>query len=115
MSVWTILQMVEPKPNEPPVIQDGVRLSREVVSVGETVDARVIVKDPNLPGDEIHYFWAAHLGRIGAQLNRFEGPQVTYVAPDQPGVDFITVIVYDREGETDQAFRPITVTERGKR
>ena len=101
-------------PNQPPEIQAGIRLSQEIVVVGETISARVIVKDPDA-GDEIHYFWAAHLGRIGKQLDRFQGPQVTYVAPDQPGVDFITVVVYDGEGETDREFRPITVTERGQR
>ena len=78
MIVWTILQMVGPLPNQPPTIQN-FQLSRDTVPVGETVDARVIVKDPNLPDDEIHYFWAAHLGRIGEQLNRFEGPKITYV------------------------------------
>jgi osmoprotectant transport system substrate-binding protein len=55
------------------------------------------------------------LGRIGEQLNRFEGPQITYVAPDQPGTDFITIIVNDREGATDRDFRTITVTERRKK
>ncbi len=114
MIVWTILQMVGPLENQPPTIQN-FQLSRETVSAGETVDARVIVKDPDLPDDEIHYFWAAHLGRIGEQLNRFEGPQVTYVAPDQPCIDFIEVIVNDREGETDRDFRAITITERRKR
>ncbi len=99
---------------QPPAIQD-FQLSQETVEVGETVSARVIVHDPNLPDDEIHYFWAAQLGRIGEQLNRFEGPQVTYVAPDQPGTDFITIIVNDREGATDRDFRAITVTERRKK
>lgn len=100
--------------NQPPVIQN-LQLDRDKVAVGETVDARVIVKDDNLPEDEIDYFWQAHLGKIGTQLNRFQGPQVTYVAPDQPGVDFIEVMVNDREGETDRDFRPVTITERRKK
>ena len=112
---WALLIKANlPSGNEPPVIQN-FQLSRDTVPVGGTVSARVIVKDTNLPDDEIHYFWAAHLGRIGEQLNRFEGPQVTYVAPDQLGVDFITVMVHDREGETDKDFIPITITERRRK
>ena len=99
---------------QPPTIQH-LQLSQETVEAEETVSARVIVHDPNLPDDEIHYSWAAQLGRIGEQLDRFEGPQVTYVAPEQPGVDFITVIVHDRAGATDRDFRHITITERRKR
>jgi osmoprotectant transport system substrate-binding protein len=113
---WALLIMANMPGTDPqpPTIQD-FQLSQETVEVGETVSARVIVHDPNLPDDEIHYFWAAQLGRIGEQLNRFEGPQVTYVAPDQPGTDFITIIVNDREGATDRDFRTITVTERRKK
>ena len=112
---WALLIKANlPSGNEPPVIQ-SFQLSRDTVPVGGTVSARVIVKDTNLPDDEIHYFWAAHLGRMGEQLNRFEGPQVTYVAPDQLGVDFITVMVHDREGETDKDFIPITITERRRK
>jgi len=112
---WALLIKANlPSGNEPPVIQD-FQLSRDTVAVGGTVSARIVVKDTNLPDDEIHYFWAAYLGRIGEQLNRFEGPQVTYVAPDQLGVDFITVMVHDREGETDKDFIPITITERRRK
>ena len=116
--IWYVLNLSkgcgEVAINHAPTIQEGIRLSQPVVPVGETVTARVIVNDPDA-GDEISYFWAAQLGKIGEQLNRFEGPKVIYVAPDQPCVDFITVIVYDREGKTDKEFRAITVTERGKR
>jgi osmoprotectant transport system substrate-binding protein len=52
---------------------------------------------------------------IGEQLDRFGEPEITYVAPDQPGVDFITVIVHDREGATDRDFRTITITERRRK
>jgi len=110
MIVWTILQMLGPLPNRPPTIQDGIRLSRDVLSVGETVSVRVIVNDPNA-GDEINYFWAAHSGTIGKQLDRFQGPEVTYVAPDLPGIDVITVMVYDRKGETDKDFCMVTIKE----
>jgi osmoprotectant transport system substrate-binding protein len=113
--IWYLLNFFGPcipPENEPPIIQDSIKLSREVVQIGETIDARVIVKDPNLPDDEIHYFWAAQMGQIGKQLNRFQGPQVTYVAPADPCVDFITITVHDREGETAKDFRAITVTER---
>jgi osmoprotectant transport system substrate-binding protein len=99
---------------QPPTIQN-LQLSQDIVEAGETVSAKVFVHDPNLPDDEIHYHWAAQLGRIGEQLDRFEGPQVTYVAPDQPGIDFITVMVYDRKGATDRDFRHITITERRKK
>ncbi len=97
--------------NEPPAIQDGIRLSRPVVSVGEIVPVRVIVKDPNLPDDEIRYFWVAHRGKIGEQLYRFQGSEVIYVAPDLPGIDVISVMVYDRKGETDKDFCIVTVVE----
>jgi len=107
--------MVGPLENQPPQIQDGIRLSEEIVTVGEMVSARVIVKDPDLPDDEIRYSWAAYAGRIGEQLNRFQGPDVIYVAPELPGKDFITVIVHDSKGETDKDFRAITITERRKR
>jgi osmoprotectant transport system substrate-binding protein len=113
---WALLIMANMPGTDPqpPTIQD-FHLSQETVEVGETISAKVIVYDPNLPDDEIQYFWAAQLGQIGEQLNRFEGPQVTYVAPDQPGVDFITIIVNDREGATDRDFRTITITERRRK
>jgi len=113
MTILYILNMVgvlPPLPNRPPEIQDGIRLSRPVVSVGEIVPVRVIVKDPDA-GDETHYFWAAYSGKIGEQLDRFQGPEVIYVAPDLPGIDIITVMVYDREGETDKDCCIVTIRE----
>ena len=110
MIVWYLMQMINIG-NRPPEIQDGIRLSRPVVSVGEIVPVRVIVKDPNLPDDEIRYFWVAHSGKIGEQLNRFQGPEVIYVAPDLPGIDVISVMVYDRKGETDKDFCIVTIKE----
>jgi osmoprotectant transport system substrate-binding protein len=115
---WALLiwnNIPKPLPAQPPTIQNGIQLSADTVPAGETIEAKVIVKDANLPDDEMHYFWSAHLGSIGEQLNRFEGPQVIYVAPDQPGIDFITITVNDREGGTDRDFRAITITERRKR
>jgi osmoprotectant transport system substrate-binding protein len=114
---WGLLiyaNMPKPPPDQPPTIQ-SFQLSQDSVPAGETLDARVIVQDPNLPDDEIDYFWQAYLGNIGEQLNRFQGPEVTYVAPDQPGVDFIAIIVHDRQGGTDREFRAITITERRKK
>lgn len=116
MIVWYVFDILgvtlRPSPNQPPTIQDGIRLSRPVVSVGEIVPVRVIVKDPDLPGDEIRYFWAAHSGKIGEQLDRFQGSEVIYVAPDLPGIDVIEVMVYDRKGETDKDFCIVTIIER---
>ena len=114
MIVWYMITIWEgcgPGPNHLPTIQDGIRLSRPVVSVGEIVPVRVIVKDPDLPDDEIHYFWTAYSGKIGEQLDRFQGPEVIYVAPDLPGIDVISVMVYDREGETDKDFCIVTIRE----
>ena len=96
---------------QPPVIQDGIRISRPVVSVGEMVPVRVIVKDPDLPDDEISYHWAAYRGKIGEQLDPFQGPEVIYVAPALPGIDVISVMVYDRKGETDKDFCIVTIKE----
>ena len=96
--------------NHPPTIQDGIGISRPMVSVGDKVPVRVIVKDPD-EGDEIKYFWVAQLGRIGEQLDRFQGPEVIYVAPDLPGIDVISVMVHDREGETDKDFCIVTIVE----
>ncbi len=116
---WALLIMAnrpscDPPPNRPPTIQE-FRVGRETLAVGETVDARIFVEDPDLPDDEIHYFWAARKGRIGVQPIRFQGSQVTYVAPDHPVDDVITVVVYDQEGKTDKDFKIITITERGER
>jgi hypothetical protein len=97
--------------SQPPVIED-FHIAREVVQTGETVDIQVFVKDPNQPEDVIKYFWAAQLGKIGEQLDRFQGPKVTYIAPDEPGIDFITIIVQDRDGGTDRDFKTVTITER---
>ena len=94
--------------NRPPQIQDGIQLSRNVIPVGETINAMVIVTDPD-SGDELNYFWGSALGII--QLDRFGGPKVTYIAPAQPGVDVITVTVYDREGESNRDFICITIRE----
>ncbi len=109
MIVWTLIQMINIE-NRPPTIQDGIRLSRPVVSVGEMVPVRVIVTDPDAK-DEIHYFWTAYSGKIGEQLDRFQGPEVIYVAPDLPGIDVISVMVYDRKGETDKDFCIVTIKE----
>ena len=115
MIVWYVFDILgvtfRSPPNQPPAIQDGIRLSRPVVSVGEMVPVRVIVKDPDLPDDEIHYFWTAYSGKIGEQLDRFQGPEVIYVAPDLPGIDVISVMVYDRKGETDKDCYIVTIKE----
>lgn len=115
---WALLIMVNARScvptNKPPAIQN-FQSSQDTVPAGETIEARVIVKDSNLPDDEIHYFWAAYRGRIGKQLNRFQGDQIIYVAPDTPGLDIITVTVSDSEGEIDKDFKVITVTERRKK
>ena len=113
MTVLYILNMVgvlPVPPNRPPEIQDGIRLSRPVVSVGEMVPVRVIVKDPDAK-DEISYHWAAYSGKIGEQLNRFQSSEVIYVAPNLPGIDVISVMVYDRKGETDKDFCIVTIKE----
>ena len=94
--------------NRPPKIHDGIRISRTVVPVGETLNAMVIATDPDR-GDEIKYFWGSACGTI--QLDRFGGPKVTYIAPNQPGPDIITVTVYDQEGATDRDFEVITIIE----
>lgn len=94
--------------NRPPEIHE-IQVSRNIVPVGETATAMVIAADPDGGEGEIQYFWAAASGRI--QLDRFEGPQVTYIAPDEPGVDFITVTAYDREGATVRDFILITIKE----
>ena len=96
--------------NRPPEIHD-IRISRNVVPVGETSNAMVIASDPD-GGDEIDYFWGSACGKI--QLDRFGGPKVTYIAPDQPGIDVITVTVYDQEGDTVRDFEVITIIESGK-
>ena len=109
MIVWYLMQMINIG-NRAPEIQDGIRLSRPVVSVGEIVSVRVIVKDPDA-GDEINYYWTAHRGKIGEQLDRFQDAEITYVAPALPGIDVITVMVYDRAGETDKDFCIVTIEE----
>ena len=95
--------------NRPPEINDKIQLSRSFVPVGETTTAIVFVTDPDGDEDEIHYFWGSSLGKI--QLDRFQGPKCTYVAPNQPGVDIITVTVYDDEGATARDFAIITIKE----
>lgn len=94
--------------NRPPQIEDGIHLSRNVVPVGETINAMVIVDDPD-SDDQLNYFWGSAVGTI--QLDRFGGAKVTYIAPAQPGVDVITVMVYDREGESNRDFICVTITE----
>ena len=94
--------------NRPPEIHDGVQISRNIIPVGETLNAMVIATDPDT-GDEIDYFWGSACGKI--QLDRFGGPKVTYIAPNQPGPDIITVTVYDQEGATDRDFEVITIIE----
>ena len=95
--------------NRPPEFHDKIQLSRSCVPVGGTATAIVFVTDPDGDEDELHYFWGSSLGTI--QLDRFGGPKCTYIAPDQPGVDFITVIVYDGEGATDKDFIHVTIVE----
>ena len=98
--------------NRPPEIRDRIQLSRSIVPVGETVTAIVFVNDPDGDEEEIHYFWGSSLGKI--QLDRFQGPKCTYIAPDQTGVDVITVTVYDDEGATNRDFTLITIKEVAK-
>ena len=113
--IWYILSISEgcgvDKINQPPAIQDGIRISQDIVPAGEKLPIRVIVKDPDLPDDEIRYFWAAHKGTIGEQIERFQGPEVVYFAPDLPGTDVIEVMVYDRKGDTDKDFCIVTIVE----
>ena len=94
--------------NRPPEIHDGIRISRNVIPVGETLNAMVIATDPD-GGNKIEYFWGSACGKI--QLDRFGGPKVTYIAPGQPGIDIITVTVYDQEGATDRDFEVITIID----
>ena len=98
--------------NRPPEIHGSVQLTRSVVSVGETATARVFATDPDGREEEIRYFWGAALGRI--QLDRFTDDQCTYIAPDRPGVDFITITVYDNKGESARDFVIVTIVEGGK-
>ena len=93
--------------NRPPEIHDGIQISRNIIPVGETLNAMVMATDPE--GDELEYFWGSSCGNI--QLDRFGGPKITYIAPDQPGIDFITVTVYDQEGATDRDFEVLTIIE----
>jgi hypothetical protein len=54
---WALLIMANMPGTDPqpPTIQD-FQLSQETVEVGETVSARVIVHDPNLPDDQTMKF-----------------------------------------------------------
>jgi len=99
--------------NRPPEIHDGIRISQNVVPAGETLTAMVIATDPDR-GDEIEYFWGSACGNI--QLDRFgSSPKITYIAPEQPGVDVITVTVYDKKGAVDRDFEVITIIEAGEK
>ena len=89
----------------PPVIHD-IQVTPETVETGQTVSAKAFASDPD--GDEIHYIWGAVEGTI--QLDRFKDDQCTYIAPDLPGIDVITLKVYDKDG-CDNRFEIITVVE----
>ncbi len=91
--------------NLPPVIHD-IQVTQTIVETGQTVSAKAFATDPN--GDQVHYIWGAVEGRI--QLDRFKDDQCTYIAPDLPGRDVITLRVYDKDG-SDNRFEIITVVE----
>jgi hypothetical protein len=94
--------------NLPPAIHD-IQVTPETIQTGQTVSAKAFATDPD--GDDIYYIWNSILGRI--QLDRFKDDQCTYVAPDLPGADVITIKVYDKDG-SDTEFEIITVVEGGK-
>ena len=92
--------------NHPPVIDD-TRVTQTIVETGQTVSAKVVATDPDR--DELDYFWGAVKGTI--QLDRFKDDQCTYIAPDLPGIDVITVTVQDNENASDKDFVIVTVVE----
>ena len=106
--VWYLLNIIGNGGggNLPPEIRDTL-VAQTRVETGQTVSARVFATDAD--GDEIHYFWGAVLGRI--QLDRFQDDGCTYIAPDLPGIDIITVTVYDDEDASDRDFVIITIVE----
>ena len=94
--------------NLPPVIHD-IQVTPKTIQTGQTVSAKAFATDPN--GDQVHYIWGSVLGRI--QLDRFKDDQCTYIAPDLPGLDIITLKVYDKDGSDDR-FEIVTIVEGGK-
>jgi hypothetical protein len=91
--------------NLPPAIHD-LQVTPKTIQTGQPVSAKAFATDPN--DDQLHYIWGSVLGRI--QLDRFKDDQCTYIAPDLPGIDVITLKVYDKDG-CDNRFEIITVVE----
>jgi len=94
--------------NRSPVIH-GIQVTPKTVETGQTASVQVFASDPD--GDEIHYIWGSASHRI--QLDRFQDDQCTYVAPDLPGTDVITIIAYDGKGAEAKGFEIITIVEGG--
>ena len=91
--------------NGSPIIHE-IQVTPKTVQTGQTVSVKAFASDPD--GDEIHYIWGSVLGRI--QLDRFRDDQCTYIAPDLPGADVITMKAYDKDG-SDNGFEIITIVE----
>ena len=95
----------------PPLQIVKIQVTPRTVQNGQTDSIRVFATG----GSKIHYIYAAVSGKIGEQLDRFQGSEVIYVAPEKPGGDVITVIVYDDKGEEDRGFTTVTIVEYGEK
>ena len=95
----------------PPLQIINIQVTPGTVQTGQIASIRVFATG----GSKIHYIYAAVSGRIGEQLDRFQGSEVIYVAPEKPGGDVITVIVYDDKGEEDRGFTTVTIVEYGEK
>ena len=107
--VYYIITIMKP----PPLQIVNIQISPRTVQTGQTASIRVFTTG----GSKIYYIYAAVSGTIGEQPDRFQEQEsrATYVAPELPGADVITVIVYDDKGEEDRGFTTVTIVEYGEK
>ena len=105
--IFYVMAMVESDDggNGSPMIHE-IQVTPKTVQTGQTASAKAFASDPD--GDEINYIWDCVLGRI--QLDPHGDDQCTYIAPDLPGADVITLKVYDKDGSAN-SYETITIKD----
>lgn len=81
--------------NYPPIVE-SLRSQGDCVAASADCRLEVVARDRN--GDELSYFWSATGGSFNGS-----GPQVTWIAPRDPGPHTVRVTVRDARGATTAA------------
>ena len=93
LTQWST-QLSSSRDNRAPIVEAGILLPTTAVTVGETVELTAYGFDPD--GDLLAYTWSAARGSVNPATIR--ETSVSYTAPTDPTLEFITLNVSDGNG-----------------